>query len=608
MSSPQLQTTLTQPTLIHVTTVPGALRPLRGQLAHMRKQGYRVIATASPEPLLDEIGASEKIEVRPIKMAREIAPIQDLISLFQLMFLFLKLRPTIVHSHTPKAGMLAMIAAFVVRVPVRVYHIRGLRFVTIKGWKRTLLKTCEQIACGLAHHTLCVSHSVRQVALDNHLTSPNRIHTLLQGSHGIDAEQHFNPAHLPPQTRQETREHWNIPQEATVVGFVGRLVNDKGIREFHSAWNQLKEDFPELHLLIVGFFEEGDPLPHELRQALEQEPRIHLTGKQFDTPPLFAAMDILCLPTYREGLPFVTLEAAAMNLPVVATDIPGCIDAVIHEQTGLLVNVADADSLAAGLRRYLASPELRQQHAQAGRQRVLKDFRPRDMWQATADFYQELTRTRRLRSFYACYGKRLFDMVVAATALVVLTPALGILLLLIRWKLGSPVFFKQDRPGKDKHLFKMVKFRSMTDERDEQGKLLPDEKRLPRFGQLLRSSSLDELPELWNVLKGDMSLVGPRPLLARYLSRYTHEQARRHHVRPGITGWAQVNGRNNLSWEEKFQLDVWYTEKLSFWLDLKILWMTIWKTIRRESVQTEGHATAPEFMGSSAPKEQSRAA
>lgn len=163
--------------------------------------------------------------------------------------------------------------------------------------------------------------------------------------------------------------------------------------------------------------------------------------------------------------------------------------------------------------------------------------------------------------------------------------------------LGWPVIFSQERPGLHGRLFRLYKFRSMRDLRDANGKLLPDEQRLTRFGRFLRSSSLDELPEFFNVLKGDMSLVGPRPLLVQYLERYTPEQARRHEVRPGITGWAQVNGRNALSWEEKFKLDVWYVDHRTFWLDIKILFMTLAKVFKREGISAEGSATAPEFMG-----------
>jgi sugar transferase EpsL len=197
----------------------------------------------------------------------------------------------------------------------------------------------------------------------------------------------------------------------------------------------------------------------------------------------------------------------------------------------------------------------------------------------------------------AFHMKRVFDVTATAIGLVFISPVLLILCYLVRKHMGSPVFFKQQRPGLHGKPFYMYKFRTMTNERDASGNLLPDSDRLTPLGKFLRSTSLDELPELFNVLKGDMSLVGPRPLLMQYLDRYTPEQARRHKVKPGITGWAQVNGRNALSWEEKFKLDVWYVDNQSFWLDLKILWMTMIKVIKREGISGDGCETMTEFQG-----------
>ena len=193
--------------------------------------------------------------------------------------------------------------------------------------------------------------------------------------------------------------------------------------------------------------------------------------------------------------------------------------------------------------------------------------------------------------------KRLFDVIAAALALVALSPLLLTLWLLVRCKLGHPALFCQDRPGLGARIFRLMKFRTMTDAHDASGRLLPDAVRLTPFGCWLRATSLDELPELLNVLRGDMSLVGPRPLLVEYLPRYNAEQARRHEVRPGVTGWAQINGRNAISWEDKFRLDVWYVDHRSFGLDLKILFLTVWKVVRRDGISASGDATMPVFMG-----------
>jgi lipopolysaccharide/colanic/teichoic acid biosynthesis glycosyltransferase len=198
---------------------------------------------------------------------------------------------------------------------------------------------------------------------------------------------------------------------------------------------------------------------------------------------------------------------------------------------------------------------------------------------------------------YRRFGKRLFDLAVGLSALILLSPLLAALALAVRVKLGSPVFFRHVRPGLGGKPFTLVKFRTMTDARDADGKLLPDAVRLTRFGRFLRSSSLDELPELLNVVRGEMSLVGPRPLLVQYLDRYTPEQARRHEVQPGITGWAQVNGRNAITWEEKFALDVWYVDHLSLALDVKIIGRTLASVVKREGISQAGQATMEEFKG-----------
>jgi sugar transferase EpsL len=194
--------------------------------------------------------------------------------------------------------------------------------------------------------------------------------------------------------------------------------------------------------------------------------------------------------------------------------------------------------------------------------------------------------------------KRLFDLTLTIPGMIVLSPLLVLLAALVRWRLGAPVLFSQERPGLHGKIFRFYKFRSMTNACDEQGQLLPDEQRLTSFGRRLRAWSLDELPSAINILRGEMSVVGPRPLLVRYLDRYSPEQARRHEVLPGITGWAQVNGRNALTWEDKFRHDVWYVDHWSVRLDIKILVMTFWKVLRREGISQPGRATADEFMGS----------
>lgn len=201
------------------------------------------------------------------------------------------------------------------------------------------------------------------------------------------------------------------------------------------------------------------------------------------------------------------------------------------------------------------------------------------------------------------YIKRILDIISSLFAIIILSPLLAVTAVFVKTKLGSPVLFKQERPGKDEKIFTLMKFRTMTDERDENGELLPDEVRLTKFGKFLRSTSIDELPELFNILKGDMSVIGPRPLLVEYIPRYNEHQHRRHEVRPGLSGWAQVNGRNTVSWEDKFDMDVHYVDNYSFAMDVKILFMTVLNVLKKEGISSETSATMEVFMGTSEKEE-----
>jgi lipopolysaccharide/colanic/teichoic acid biosynthesis glycosyltransferase len=303
-------------------------------------------------------------------------------------------------------------------------------------------------------------------------------------------------------------------------------------------------------------------------------------------------MDIVALPTYREGFPNVPLEAAGMELPVVATNVPGCIDAVADGRTGLLVPPRDAPALASAIRKYLNDSNLRLAHGKAGRERVLRYFRQEAIWEALFSEYDEL-----LSSRFNDRRKRIFDFVVAALGLLFLSPVMVFIGLGVWARLGRPILFMQDRPGYLGRPFVIYKFRTMVTATDECGDPLPDESRITPFGHFLRQTSLDELPELWNVLKGEMSLVGPRPLRMEYLPLYSSVQARRHEVRPGITGWAQINGRNATTWEKRLALDVWYVDHRTLRLDLSILLRTLLKVMLREGINQEGMATMEPFSG-----------
>ena len=330
-------------------------------------------------------------------MPRRITPLRDLIAVIQLWRLLLRLRPQIVHAHTPKGGLLGMMAAWAAGVPVRVYNVLGMPLATATGKRRFLLRWSERVSCLLAHRVLCISRSLREAVMAEGLCPDGKIEVLREGSSfGVDAGTRFNPAAIPESSREVTRTRLGIPSDAPVIGFIGRVVRDKGIVELMDAWKDLRDEFPELHLLIAGPLEAQDSVPIAVVDSMRRDPRIHLVGRVSETPSLYAVMSVLVLPTYREGFGHVNLEAAAMELPVVATQTVGCVDAVQDGRTGILVHPVMRQRLAQAIGAYLRDPQLRREHGEAGRRRVLRDFRCEDLSEATFQEYVRLLRSRGL--------------------------------------------------------------------------------------------------------------------------------------------------------------------------------------------------------------------
>jgi glycosyltransferase involved in cell wall biosynthesis len=372
--------------IVHVLTVPFSFRLLKGQAAYLHACGYDVHAISSPGRLAYEYEASEPVTVHRVPMTRAITPLADLVALVRLVRELRMLRPAIVQAGTPKGGLLGILAAWLVGVPVRIYHVRGLPLTTAAGLRRRLLRLTERVACGCATRVLCVSRSMREVIVAEGVCHPDRIEVLLEGSsNGVDARR-FDSART-AEWRPAVRQRLGVPADAVVIGFVGRLVREKGIVELVEAWRRLREANQAARLLLIGPFEDEDPLPPQVRQTLESDPRVHLTGVAWDTPSLYAAMDMLCLPSHREGFPNVLLEAAAMQLPVVASDVPGVVDAVRDGETGTLVRARDAAALAAALARYAADPALRASHGTRGRAWILKSFTQERIWAELDRYY-----------------------------------------------------------------------------------------------------------------------------------------------------------------------------------------------------------------------------
>ncbi len=550
-----------------------------------RAANLRVTVISSPGTDLERFGLDEGVETVGLPIEREICPLRDVISLYRLWRAFRRLRPQLVECGTPKAGLLGGIAARLAGVPASIYTLHGLRLETLRGWRRKLLHFAEKLTVRLADETIAVSSSLLRRARALDIVDAH--HGVVAGpgsAAGIDAARFAEAARRTPQGQ--------------TVGFVGRLTRDKGIVELVEAFEALKILRPDVRLLLVGDFEDGDPLPTDVRQLILRDPAILITGFVDDAAPFYADIDVVALPSHREGFPLVALEAAAAARPIVAADCTGMCDAVVDGKTGLIVPVADSHALAEGLLQLLESPEKAVKMGQAARGRVLRQFQPDLIWAEKADLYERLFTSHPIgRPVIQAATKRAFDALAALVLLILFSPVIAAIAFVLLASGGGPVFFSQVRPGRGQRPFVVHKFRTMCNEHSASGELLPDGERLTRFGRFLRRWSLDELPQLWSVLRGEMSLVGPRPLLSEYLSRYSPRQAMRFLAPPGLTGWAQVNGRNRSDWEERLELDVWYVENWSLRLDLRILVRTLSIVLTGHGVEARESATPPPFLG-----------
>ncbi len=384
-----------EPLILHVTAVPITLSFFVGQIDYLKAHGFRVGAISSKGRGLDEFCVAQRIECDGVDIARDIAIRSDIVSLWRLCRTFRRRKPDIVHAHTPKAGLVGTAAARFAGVPVVALSVFGLPQMTKRGLSRHLLNLTTWVSCQLADLVWCDSISMKEYLINNKLVVRDKVVVLGNGSvNGVDATHTFSPSIHGTATRIGVRAHYGIQEDAVVVGFVGRIVGDKGMHELIAAWRVLREQSSSLHLLMIGPFESKDPLVPEDETLLRSDPRIHLAGMRKDVAEHFSAMDIFVMPSYREGFGVTNIEAAAMALPVVATRIPGCVDSVHDGVTGTLVPVRDSAALVAAIRVYLVDPDLRRKHGAAGRERVLREFRQETIWNELRQEYTRLLRTK----------------------------------------------------------------------------------------------------------------------------------------------------------------------------------------------------------------------
>ncbi|KPJ93753.1 MAG: hypothetical protein AMJ53_06630 [Gammaproteobacteria bacterium SG8_11] len=385
---------ITTPKILHIVTVAPTWKLFRGQLGYLKKKGLDFIMVSSPGELLKSYAEQESFEYKAIPIERNISLFKDIVSLCRVFFYVYQVKPDIVHSHTAKGGMIGMISAWLAGVKCRIYHLRGLRYVTTNGVKRRVLMFAEWIACKLANKVICVSHSVRHIAIEDNICPPHKITVIAHGSsNGVDALNKYNPEILDKHDVSGFRKKINLPDNVFVIGFVGRIVVDKGIIDLIEAWQQIRKYVDDIHLMIVGPIESGDKVPDKYIDILKSDDRIHVVG-DVESPELcYANLDVLVLPTYREGFANAILEGMAMSLPIVATKVTGCIDPVVDGETGVLVDVKSPNQIVNAVKYLYENKEHARVMGKKGRLRALEKYKPETVWDGYYQEYMKLLAT-----------------------------------------------------------------------------------------------------------------------------------------------------------------------------------------------------------------------
>jgi glycosyltransferase involved in cell wall biosynthesis len=375
--------------LLFAVTSPVSWIFYRGLVGHLTCAGFRPMLLSSPGPDLQALAADQRLPSVALQMEREISPIKDLIACWRVYRVIRKARPDIVDASTPKAGLLVGIAAWLARVPCRVYCLRGLRLETTTGLMRFTLWLAEWTSCACSNRVVCVSSSLRERVIALKIVPREKTIVIQKGSSGIDMDR-FRPMDFCSSETKRLSRHLGIPDHAPVVGFVGRLVRDKGIYQLVEAFRTLREKFPEVRLLVLGSFEDGDPVDPEVRHYIETNKSVIYLGFVTEVAPYYRLMDVLAFPTHREGFGQVALEAQASGVPVVTTTATGAIDSVIDGVTGFLVPIGDSNSLSDRIAELLADDDLRSNMGREGRSWIERDFSQERIWRAQTQFYREL--------------------------------------------------------------------------------------------------------------------------------------------------------------------------------------------------------------------------
>jgi glycosyltransferase involved in cell wall biosynthesis len=403
--SPQRNVNQIRPRVLHVVTSALSTRLMRGQLRYLQEHGYQAFLTCAAGPDLETFRESEAITAFPIAMERDISPFRDLLSLIRLYTLIRRIRPAVTNVGTPKAGLIGSLAAWLARVPYRVYTLRGLRWETSSGVKRQILMLADRVACACSHQVICVSHNLRSAVIYAGITKAERAVVLGDGSsNGVDQER-FAPTKDRILKAAELRKQYGIPADAQVVGFVGRFTRDKGIAELYEAHKLLQLEFPALRLVLVGDFEPGDPVREELRLQIKNDSSVVMPGFLSDASEWYHVFDVLALPSHREGFPNVILEAQAAGKPVVGALATGVADAILDGVNGFLVPIDDAAGLAKSIGILLRHPMLRNKMGKVARKRVIEKFAPQRIWEALAAQYATALHQRGLMSEIGVAGE-----------------------------------------------------------------------------------------------------------------------------------------------------------------------------------------------------------